>query len=223
MNSIIDGQVRAPAPLQTATCVPRQLAALPAASQISRRKLSYIIRTLVDMVKLFPFIVILAAPGGTLLLPIAVKYFPGLLPSAFERCAPASTAPCGVVMLRCCHVVAAMSSRWCPHAAPRTASTWWLTETAQPRPRRRPQSALSSCRTYTTTFSPHSQSTRKNGRYSLMPAALDALRALFLTASLLGFWRSPGGAGLPRGVLSPAQLIGGGWGCTALPAAAGTR
>ena len=54
--------------------------------QMTARKARHVFRTLFDLLKLLPLVGLLAAPGGTLLLPVAVKFFPNVLPSSFLRC-----------------------------------------------------------------------------------------------------------------------------------------
>ncbi len=85
IQSLVDGQVCWLATLRLATQWQVTPYLMTDLAQISRRKLSHILRTMKDMGKLLPFVVLIAAPGGSLLLPLAVKFFPALLPSVFQK------------------------------------------------------------------------------------------------------------------------------------------
>lgn len=51
---------------------------------LSRREASQLQRTIVDVIRLVPFSMFILVPFAELLLPVALKIFPGLLPSTYE-------------------------------------------------------------------------------------------------------------------------------------------
>ena len=52
--------------------------------ELSRRESNQLQRTIVDVVRLVPFAMFVIIPFAELLLPIALKIFPNLLPSTYE-------------------------------------------------------------------------------------------------------------------------------------------
>jgi len=52
--------------------------------RLSHRERRLVLRTVMDLLRLLPFIVIAAAPGGSMLLPILARVFPGSLPTTFK-------------------------------------------------------------------------------------------------------------------------------------------
>ena len=57
---------------------------LMAGYELSRRESNQLQRTIVDVVRLVPFAMFVIIPFAELLLPIALKIFPNLLPSTYE-------------------------------------------------------------------------------------------------------------------------------------------
>ena len=69
---------------------------------ICRRERKQLTRTTADVFRLVPFIIFLVVPFMEVLLPVALKIFPNMLPSTFEDklkvCqAPAIVAPCNLL------------------------------------------------------------------------------------------------------------------------------
>ena len=52
--------------------------------ELSRRESNQLQRTIVDVVRLVPFAMFVIIPFAELLLPVALKIFPNLLPSTYE-------------------------------------------------------------------------------------------------------------------------------------------
>lgn len=59
--------------------------AVEGGGKLTPRERRHLARTAFDMVKVAPFAVALVLPGGSVLLPIVIKWAPGLLPSSFAQ------------------------------------------------------------------------------------------------------------------------------------------
>lgn len=53
-------------------------------NQLTRREHRLLVRTTADLFRLLPFSVFIIVPFMELLLPVAIKLFPGMLPSTFQ-------------------------------------------------------------------------------------------------------------------------------------------
>lgn len=62
--------------------------------RLSRRERMQLKRTLADILRMVPFIIIVIVPLAEFALPVLLKVFPNMLPSQFEVCACMSTERC---------------------------------------------------------------------------------------------------------------------------------